>query len=157
METLTAIKFEGIDRWNRPIFKSLETKSRYGSVDHLFNDDSTEDDVLAIITEKDLLFFGNNFGCEPMGDPTKNLKIVRMFKKGDKVKISEDGLEIHSRSIPAHMGHTQETIDWRISLLEIKNASTIGEIERTFPNSAHINVIFNGKCYGVDGYMIEKI
>lgn len=71
------IKFEGIDRFNRPIFKSLDTKSRYGSVDMLFNYNATEEEVLERISEKDLLWFGNSFGCEPMGDPCENLKIMR--------------------------------------------------------------------------------
>ena len=71
------VKFEGIDRFNRPIFKSLKTKSRYGSVDVLFNYDSTEKDVLRKVSEKDLLYFGNSFGCEPMGDSVENLIIMR--------------------------------------------------------------------------------
>jgi len=71
------IKFEGIDYWNRPIFKSLETKSRYGSVDILFDYDETEKEVLKKVNEDDLLWFGNSFGCEPMGNQCKNLKIVR--------------------------------------------------------------------------------
>lgn len=78
------------------------------------------------------------------------------FKKGDKVKISDDGLKIHSRSVPAHMGHTQDTINWRCSLLEIQIAGTVGEIERTFTNSTHVNVLFNNQCYGVDEYMLKK-
>ena len=70
------VMFEGIDHWNRPVFKSTKTKSRYGSVDFLFNYNTSEKEVLEIISEKDLLYFGNNFGCEPMGNPCKNLKIL---------------------------------------------------------------------------------
>ena len=60
------IKFEGIDFWNRPIFKSLETKSRYGSVEILCDYNETEKKVLEKVNEDDLLYFGNSFGCEPM-------------------------------------------------------------------------------------------
>lgn len=80
-----------------------------------------------------------------------------MFKKGDKVKITDDGLQKHSRSIPAHMGYTQETIDWRKKLSDIQDDNIVGTIERIFQNSTHINVLFNGKCFGVDEYMIQKI
>jgi len=40
------IKFEGLDFFGRPIFKSLKTESRYGSTDILFNDYVTEQEVL---------------------------------------------------------------------------------------------------------------
>lgn len=79
-----------------------------------------------------------------------------MFKKGDLVKISDNGLLLHSKSIPAHMGHSQATIDWRNSLSKIQNGNVVGIVERTFPNSSHINVIFDDICYGVDEYMLIK-
>ena len=72
------IKFEGLDFFGRPIFKSLKTESRYGSTDILFNDYVTEQEVLKKITEKDLCYFGNSFGCEPMGDFITNIKIKRI-------------------------------------------------------------------------------
>ena len=31
------IKFRGIDSWNRPVFKNIDSKSHYGSVNTLFN------------------------------------------------------------------------------------------------------------------------
>jgi len=71
------VKFEGIDSWNRPVFKSLLSKSRYGSVDILFDYNTTELKVLEKINEDNLLFFGDSFGCEPMGDTVTNLEIVR--------------------------------------------------------------------------------
>lgn len=71
------IKYEGVDSWNRPIFKSVRTKSRYGSTDILCDFADAEIDVLAKVKVEDLCYFGNSFGCEPMGDPAPNLEIVK--------------------------------------------------------------------------------
>ncbi len=87
------IKFEGIDYWNRPIFKSINGKDRYGSVNKLFNQNMREDAVLEEIVEDDLLYFGNSFGCEPMGDPAGNIKIVRpgwSLEKNDRIYIKSE-------------------------------------------------------------------
>lgn len=73
----TQIKFEGIDSWNRPVFKDVNSKKRFGSVNTLFDDDATEEEVLAKITEFDLRYFGTAFCCEPMGNPAYNLQIIR--------------------------------------------------------------------------------
>lgn len=70
----TKVKFEGIDSWNRPIFKDIESKKRFGSVDVLC---TSKEEVLAKVTEDDLCYFGNSFDCEPMGDPVNNLQIIR--------------------------------------------------------------------------------
>ena len=71
------IRFKGIDNWNRPIFKSLKYRNYFGSTDKLFGYSATEEEVLEQITEKDLTFFGNSFGCEPMGTPVEGtIKIV---------------------------------------------------------------------------------
>jgi len=74
------IKFEGIDVFYRPIFKAVGNKNRYGSVDHLFDHDCLEDEVLKEITEDDLVYFGKSFGCEPWGTDAGNIKIVRVTK-----------------------------------------------------------------------------
>jgi len=71
------IKFYGIDSWNRPIFKSLDRKNYYGSVDRLC---STKEEIEKI-TEFDLCFFGNSFDCEPMGTPATNIEIVKEVLK----------------------------------------------------------------------------
>ena len=76
----TNIKFEGIDSWNRPVFKRIDSNERFGSVDILFNYSDTEKEVLDKISEDDLLYFGNGFDCEPMGDQVNNLKIIKMNK-----------------------------------------------------------------------------
>ena len=70
------IKFRGIDSWNRPVFKSLERKNFYGSVNKLFDMDATKEEVLKKVSEFDLCFFGNFFGCEPMGTPAEHIEIV---------------------------------------------------------------------------------
>ena len=75
------IKFEGIDSWNRPVFKNIKSKSRYGCVFVLFDFYAPEKEVLSKIDEKSLLFFGNKFGCEPLGEkPIEPLKIITQEK-----------------------------------------------------------------------------
>jgi len=74
---MTDIVFEGIDRFNRPIFKAKEHRDRYGSTEKLFDYGASEDEVLDVIDENDLCFFGSSFGCEPMGTPAYEIKIVR--------------------------------------------------------------------------------
>ena len=84
------IQFIGIDKWNRPVYKVIKTsgmfvsedkkqrKIYYGSVDKLFNDDATKEEVDNYFKDNldELEFFGNHFGCEPMGGRTKNLKLI---------------------------------------------------------------------------------
>ena len=62
------VKFEGIDDWNRPVFKSLENKNRYGLTGELFSHGVKEKYVLRCLGEvKSLTFFGTRFNCEPTG------------------------------------------------------------------------------------------
>ena len=70
------VMFEGIDDFNRPIFKSLMNRNRFGSVDKLFSYDDTEADVLKEVAKSYLCFFGTSFGCEHMGSPAGNIAIV---------------------------------------------------------------------------------
>ncbi len=72
------IKFVGIDRWNRPVFKSLDKQRHfYGDVHTLFSYDATEEEVLQKIDVNELCYFGSRFDCEPYGTPVDNLTIVR--------------------------------------------------------------------------------
>ncbi len=71
------VKFRGIDGDGRAIFKSEQYRNFYGSTDHLFDDEATEEDVLKAISVKNLVFFGSRFGCEPMGTEVSNVKIRR--------------------------------------------------------------------------------
>lgn len=83
------VVFQGIDSFNRPVFKDIESRDRYGSCDKLFSDDATEDEVLKEVTEEDLLFFGLKFGCEPMGTPApKSLRIIRRSTLEERKRIS---------------------------------------------------------------------
>lgn len=58
--------FEGIDDWNRPVFKN-ENNTRIGSTDSLFEWRATEEEVLKKINKANLVYFGNKFNCEPDG------------------------------------------------------------------------------------------
>lgn len=90
------------------------------------------------------------------GDKIKVLEKTSNFNVGDRVKVSEDGLKIHSRKTPAHMGFSQFTIDWRNKLLDIKKRNVIGTVERIFP-SGSMNVDFEGTIYDVPEYVVEHI
>ena len=74
------IIFEGIDSFNRPIFISFKDM-RYGSTNILFNYSATKKEVLEKISEKDLIWFGNEFDCEPNGETAPPLIIVDSFSK----------------------------------------------------------------------------
>ena len=67
MENILKLKFYGIDNFNRPIFKNIEKKKFYGSTDKLFNHNADATEVLKIVDEKDLTYFGERFNCEPLG------------------------------------------------------------------------------------------
>lgn len=69
----------GIDSWNRPVFKDLFRKEYFGSTDRLYDYDITAEKVLKDITEKDLTYFGNSFGCEPMGTGPGQIEILKTF------------------------------------------------------------------------------
>lgn len=77
MKNTIIVKFESIDSWNRPVFKDEQSNRRYGCLDKLFNEDAIAQQVKEIVTVRDLVYFGNSFDCEPMGDPIpSNIKIV---------------------------------------------------------------------------------
>lgn len=71
------VKFKGIDCFNRPVFKSTTTRNHFGSTDILFGYDASEEEVLTVITESDLVYFGSKFDCEPMGTSAGNIEIER--------------------------------------------------------------------------------
>ena len=66
MQTKKVI-FYGIDSWNRPIFKAVGEKKFFGSTDKLFGYSAKIEEVLKEVTNKDLLYFGDEFDCEPCG------------------------------------------------------------------------------------------
>lgn len=63
----TQLKFIGIDNWNRPTWKVPDEKAYYGSINELFSYEATETEVRRKVNIYDLCYFGNHFGCEPMG------------------------------------------------------------------------------------------
>ena len=77
------------------------------------------------------------------------------FKKGDKVKLKKDVLEKHSKSVPAHSGYSKEQFSWRETLESLDGE--VGEIERIFPNSKHVNVQFDSIIIGINNTELEKV
>jgi len=76
------LKFEGIDDWNRPVFKD-HNNNRFGDVDNLFKWGSTFEIVTSKISEKHICYFGSTFGCEPIGtliNPDK-IKLVKEWEE----------------------------------------------------------------------------
>jgi hypothetical protein len=71
------IKFRGIDDWNRPVFKDIDSNIYFGSVNTLFNYDDTAEKVLTYFKDHidELEYFGTHFGCEPMGGISKNITL----------------------------------------------------------------------------------
>lgn len=73
------IKFEGIDDWNRPVFKCVDEKYksiRFGSTNKLFNWNTPEKEIIDYFkstTVDALEYFGHSFGCEPNGGILKGL------------------------------------------------------------------------------------
>lgn len=68
------LKFKGIDEWNRPVFVD-ENKRFFGDTNHLFDYGTSKDDVLDFYKDMPLnsciCYFGQHFGCEPMGTKIK--------------------------------------------------------------------------------------
>lgn len=74
------IKFRGIDSWNRPIFKSIDSKDHFGSTWNLFGyDDDEIKRCLEFYSNEEnlngLVYFGNHFDCEPMGMPLDSIRL----------------------------------------------------------------------------------
>lgn len=78
------------------------------------------------------------------------------LKTGDRVILREDVLKRHARSVPAHMGYTHEQFKWRDILRKLEGR--VGVIERTFPNSRHVNVEFpGGELIGIDNTELIRV
>lgn len=71
----THLKFEGIDNFNRPIFKD-ENNKRYGSTEKLFSFSASEKEILKLIEATDLVYFGRRFNCEPTGGKPLNEQFI---------------------------------------------------------------------------------
>lgn len=76
------LQFEGVDSWNRAVFKDINSKDRYGDTENLYSTYATEKDVLKTVKTECLRYFGKSFGCEPMGSrPNVNYEII--IKEGE--------------------------------------------------------------------------
>ena len=67
MSNKTKVKYVNINNWNQPVFKSVNSKKYYGSVNKLFPYEETEKEVLKKVSSEDLVYFGTSFNCEPNG------------------------------------------------------------------------------------------
>ncbi len=63
------LKFRGIDSWNRPVFKDIDSNRYYGFTLKLFSMCANEEEVINYAKNnlKDIEYFGTSFGCEPHG------------------------------------------------------------------------------------------
>ena len=84
------IEFEGIDSWNRPVYKQLGTNVRIGSVDVLFPNRSiapnnTRDEIDAYFrnNKNKLVIFGTTFDeDDPLGTNIKaNIQLTIITKQ----------------------------------------------------------------------------
>lgn len=79
------IKFVGIDSWNRPIYKDVNSRTYFGATNALFGYDE-EDLAQQYINEhiEELTYFGQHFDCEPMGIS------ITDFKEQTKLEIVKE-------------------------------------------------------------------
>jgi len=89
-------KFEGIDDWNRPVYKQVDSNVRIGSVDILFpnkeiapNNTVEEIDNYFKNNLDKLSIFGTDFNCEPLGYKLKTniIKIINNDKSKENNRI----------------------------------------------------------------------
>lgn len=83
----TIMEFEGIDSWNRPIFKVPGTKMRFGSTEILFNQSAGKTEVLEGLQLSDLCYFGNSFDCEPIAGFNLGESNIIHMKSGRVLKL----------------------------------------------------------------------
>jgi hypothetical protein len=76
------------------------------------------------------------------------------FKAGDKAKLKENALLLHSRTVPEHAGYTSEQFSWRKTLDE--HEGQIGTIKRVFENSSNVNLEFpDGVLVGIKADLLD--
>lgn len=63
------LKFRGIDDFNRPVFKDVDSTLHFGSTNHLVGYDKTKEYVIEFFKHNpsELEYFGDKFNCEPEG------------------------------------------------------------------------------------------
>lgn len=71
------IKFEGIDAWNRPVFKVIEKKYYISDLENLFSFDVSKKEIKEFYNNKKLsnilTYHGTYFDSEPMGNKLKDI------------------------------------------------------------------------------------
>lgn len=72
------IKFRGIDRFGRPIYKVVDKAMYFGSTETLFSYNADEETVNKHFKNntQELEYFGNHFDCEPHGGRPENLTLT---------------------------------------------------------------------------------
>lgn len=70
------IKFKGIDDWNRPVFKDVDSNLYFGDVNKLFDWSTPKEEVIKWYKEDNggLEYFGQSFDCEPYGGRSEDWK-----------------------------------------------------------------------------------
>lgn len=77
------------------------------------------------------------------------------YKVGDTVRLHDEALQHHARSIPAHLGYTKEGFAWQDTLRKLQGK--VGKVSRVFPNSQHINVDYpEHGTIGIDAKSIVR-
>jgi hypothetical protein len=71
------VKYCGSDDFFRPVFKDVDRHEYYGSTDILLSNYEFKKYGREKISENDLCYFGQHFGCEPMGThPAGTIEII---------------------------------------------------------------------------------
>ena len=96
---------------------------------------------------------GFSDGGEPYTDEETGM-IDKPLGLGDSVRLKDDALAQHSRSVPAHAGFTTEQFSWRDTLRNLTDQ--VGTITKVFPNSNHVNVKFYETTIGIDLDQLER-
>lgn len=64
------LKFRGIDDWNRPVFKDIDSSLHFGDVNKLWGWEEAKDGKIEEYyknSPSSLEYFGSSFNCEPHG------------------------------------------------------------------------------------------
>ncbi len=76
------------------------------------------------------------------------------IKVGMKVMLRDDVLQRHAATVPARFGFTPEQFEWRKTLKSLEGKT--GKIQRTFPDSKHVNVQFGKTLIGIDKTELKR-
>jgi len=77
------------------------------------------------------------------------------FKAGDKVRLTNNALQLHSRTIPAHAGYNyiKEITSWRTILAKYQENKEVGEVTHTQNNTSTVK--FGKYSTLIYDYMLE--